>query len=384
MKFCGNLFLKRHFIISLIFFLFWMNSITDKTLASIQLDQCDYTNQNTFDFRILSPTNSVIYEEKPIVQFYISPVNLSVIFLLNGTQLDNLKNNSKLPVYLRGKYNLTAVAYYNDNETIIQIFFSFIPKLSVTVANNSSYINKYLFIQGYNDSIPCYTFNETIQLYVYLNERNSTLDVKFNYTSSKDIYYLNENNFFWINESSFLLNIEPVAQNHTIHKLLFLITSSITHCLYKKTYYFYRDVFPPIIRPDQYENFISQPHSGIAIGHFYVEGNIIDLINVSVYLNDVLIQSYTEKNMDNFDGVLTIIIDTTKYKDGIYALTIFAEDFFHLSTKETYLLTFDNSVHTPPETNTGKVSIDFFIYTLGFVLITFIYKFLKRKIRSKS
>ncbi|MHA1203301.1 MAG: hypothetical protein ACTSQ4_12390 [Candidatus Heimdallarchaeaceae archaeon] len=142
-------------------------------------------------------------------------------------------------------------------------------------------------------------------------------------------------------------------------------------------FYFYRAVNPPTVRPDIYANFVGGTHSGQVQGNFEVWRSISNLTSIFVYLDGEEILSYEENKIDDFTGLLTISIDTTKYSNGVHTLEIIVTDFFNLTSFNTYSLTFNNEIIP---TNGTPTDTSFPIsYLLGIVMLTVVITTVKRK-----
>ena len=354
---------------------FCNNYVTAESIKEINNQES--LNQ-LFSFYFINPENNTIYEEEPKLKYYISPVSASIQFYINGTEYNNLINETELPVEYRGTYNLTGLAEYNENKIVSTIFFSFFPLISMEIVHNASYETNFVIPYGYNESfIPCYSLNEQITLFASFNERNSTLEIEIKYFYSNEKYSLTNENFSWIDDLTVKIMIEPVSINSTMHRLLFKFTSTLPQTNFNKTFWFYRAVLPLYIEPHFYENFISQPLSGIATGHFNVIYGISYLINISVYLDGTLIlYEYDPEGIVDYLGYITVTIDTTKYEDGNHSLTIIVKDYFNITASETYILTFRNTLQ--PTNNTTENPINLLYFILCLISLAVVSKYLHK------
>ncbi|NPD88488.1 MAG: hypothetical protein HGN29_07180, partial [Asgard group archaeon] len=101
------------------------------TVESKEMINSQESLNQLFNFYFIIPENNSIYEEEPKLKYYISPASASVQFYINGTEYDNLINETELPIEYRGTYNLTGLAEYNDNKIVSTIFFSYFPLISI-------------------------------------------------------------------------------------------------------------------------------------------------------------------------------------------------------------------------------------------------------------
>lgn len=338
-------------------------------------------------FYILSPENDSVFFDQPIFAYYISTMEASLSFWLNGSIVSNLVNNSILPLTYRGWYNLTGVAIFNSSFITHQVIFGYFPDLSINVSYTACYLNTWFHIYGYeSDSIPTYGINETITFFVQPNEKNETLNITIEY-GVQDVLPLDEGNYTWVNSTTLQITIEPLIRNspmpsYLVHKMIFNMSSILPNSYNSQNFYFFRNVVPPQIIPFEHENFLIATLSGAAYGHFYIWSMISELVNISIYLDGFLILDEYNKNGFRIE-YFTIIIDTTLYSNGNHILEILVTDFFNLTSKVEYILDFFNheSTNSTTETTTtnGSSSLTWLYYLIGFYCLSVLAIFISRR-----
>lgn len=320
-------------------------------------------------FYIMAPENNSIIYEMPILSYYLNNISAQLEFYLNGSFISNTLNNTDLILSVRGYYNLTGIAQSNNDTVVESVFFSYFPVISIDFSYNTIYHNDFFHFPDYSSPIPCYTYDETVLLQASFNEKNNSLNLLIHYQVSSNLYELDSSNFTWTNDTCLNLIIEPLNFNVTTHKLVFDVTSSLPNGTNSIKFYFFRAVVPPLVEPDAYENFVNTIHSGTVQGHFQVFRGISDLTNISVFLDNQLIQYYYNKNgIEDFSGILTITINTTQYEDGEHELRIIVTDFFNLTTDNNYLLTFDNFMTPTNEPPTMPLYLRIILISLSVIV----------------
>jgi len=336
------------------------------------------TVNNNLSFYLISPENNTTYVEDINCSYFLSEPSATLTFYLNGSTIPIPLNNSVLPLSLRGEYNLTGVAYFNNTEILDTVIFSYYPVVNADISYDAIFLNDWFIIAGAtNHPTPCYKHNEPVLLNVQINEVNDTFSLKASYIAVYRTQVLGESNITWIDTNTLSILIEPISENTTMHWVKLDINSILPNGKKTINFFFFRAVKPPEVWPDTYANFVGGTHSGQVQGNFEVWRMISNLTGIFVYLDGDEILSYNENNISDFTGLLVISIDTTKYANGVHELQIIVTDFFNLTSLNIYSLTFNNEIIP---TNGTPTNTSFPVnYLVSLIILSVVITSLKRK-----
>ncbi|MHA1867074.1 MAG: hypothetical protein ACTSXD_03345 [Candidatus Heimdallarchaeaceae archaeon] len=374
---------KKKFVllIAMLFFTSILISNSNEAYSGVKQEGVNTINTD-FSFYFISPENNSIYDEDITLSYSASELSASLTFYLNDSVISDIQNNTILPLTRRGKYNLTGVASFNNTEITETVIFSFYPIVNADFSYNAIFLNNWDSHTGAsNHPTPCYKHDDPVVLQFKINELNDTFTLNASYEAlvgpSYTTYNLGPTNITWIDTCTFSILINPLSENFTVHRVRLDINSSLPNGANTILFYFYRAINPPTVQPDIYANFVGETHSGQVQGNFEVWRSISNFTSIFVYLDGEEILSYEENNIDDFTGLLTISIDTTKYTNGVHTLEIIVTDFFNLTSFNTYSLTFNNEIIP---TNGTPTNTSFPIsYLLGIVMLTVVITTFKRK-----
>jgi len=373
-----TLVLKKSTIIVLVI-VFYFSSCYNTSVCS----QALYCMQNPYDgtkdgspaFTLLSPHNGSRWTSRPAFIYSFSGVLDHYEVWLNSTKLDSITNNTELPVYYRGYYNLTVNAIV-DSISITQIvFFEYVAPISVNISYTTIYTNTRYHINSYRSPTPVYNANETIIFYAHTNERNDTLHLKIYYgnlfNDTSLVLLAEGSNYTWINSSCIKLIMKPPKVKFTWHMILFVTYSMFDNSAKNITFVFNRVVrFYSIIYASEYAHFLNTTVNGYVKCTFVIITGLLPIVNISIYLDNQLIKQFYYPNGSFFpQEYVSFMLDTTQYSNGNHHLDLYATELFNITKVYHYILSIYNAPINTHIPNTNDSPFKFSTVVLSLLVI---------------